>query len=390
MFNPEIRNHTSPKQILDVLIIGGGLSGLMVAHEIHRIYPSASWKLLEARPILGGRLANDVQGQSIDLGGAWIWPQQQPFMRKLTSTLNITTLVQPDDPSSMRIDGGAVTFIHELAKKLPQDRIILNSPVTACSLKADVADNYQQHDQRECEIVEATNNNVKKNQAMVIHVQTKTETLVAKRVVIAVPPKIASLHMQFQPPLSLDKQRAMSDSSTWMAGVTKVSLIYLTNFWTSDSSNLGFPNRGGSVAPAFQVYDASTKDGSVAALTFFALVPPKSPAITDDTVLADQVASQMEQMWKYFRMPFASKAKSYTGICVKRWPEEPYIAEDPEPTAVRPHPHPVRALSTNEWNDQLLFAGSESDRMSPGVMEGAVSAAMRVVNALQDILRGGK
>ena len=269
-----------------------------------------------------------------------------------------------------------MTFIHKLAKNLPQDRIILNSPVTACWLKPAVT---ARPDDGICG-VEATNDNAD-NPEMVIHVETDTGTLVAKRVVIAVPPKVASLRMQFHPPLSLEKQRAMADSSTWMAGVTKVSLLYATNFWTTDSSNLGFPNGG----PAFQVYDASTKDGSIAALTFFALVPPKSPAITDDSVLADQVASQMEQMWKYFNLPFASQAKSYTSICVKRWPEELYIAEDPKPTTIRPHPHPVRALSTNEWKDQLLFAGSETDRMSPGVMEGAVSAALRVVYALQDL-----
>jgi monoamine oxidase len=404
MLNPEIRNHTSPRQILellDIIIIGGGLSGLMVAHEIHHTLPSASWKLLEARPMLGGRLANNNVLQNdasagvamaaahdkIDLGGAWIWPQHQPFMRNLTSSLNIPTFLQQDDPSSTRIDGGAVQYIHALAQHLPQDRLILNSPVIKCAF---VTEESAWEDQLCTSTIDTTTTttSIDTTSNKIIRVQTEGEMLFAKRVVIAAPPRLVAKHIQFDPPLSPAKQRAMASSHTWMAGVTKISLQYETNFWTPDVSNLAFPPPG---RPAFQVYDASTKDGSVAALTFFALVvePPRNNAVTsdDDAVLADQVASQMEQTWRYFRLPFASRAKSYTHVHIKRWPLERYISEDTNPTTIHPHPHPVRDLSTNEWNDHLLFAGSETDHKSPGVMEGAIGAAMRVVHTLQQYFR---
>jgi monoamine oxidase len=359
---------TTPK-LIDIIIIGGGLSGLTVAHEIHRTLPSASWKLLEARPILGGRLVNDRDGNEIDLGGVWIWPQQQPHMRKLTSTLNIPTFPQPDDVSSTRIDGGAVQYIHALAKDLPNERILLNTPV--CIISMDTAADGDDDE-------------------LVIQVQTQQhDTLLAKHVVIAVPPKLVSKHIKFDPPLTEEKQRAMAASQTWMAGVTKISLLYATHFWNTESSNMGFPTGG----PAFQVYDASTKN--VSALTVFAIVPQNSSAANDDNVLADQVASQIEHVWRsnnnksLNNPPFAQQqqqqAKSYTHVHVKRWPLETYISEDAKPTSINPHPHPVRALSKNEWDNKLLFAGSESDRTSPGVMEGAVGAATRVVNELQAI-----
>jgi hypothetical protein len=39
-------------------------------------------------------------------------------------------------------------------------------------------------------------------------------------------------------------------------------------------------------------------------------------------------------------------------------------------------------LAAQDWNGALLFAGSESDLHSPGVMEGAVRAAKRAIREL--------
>jgi monoamine oxidase len=246
MLNPEKTAIKASPKLIDVLIIGGGLSGLMVAHEINRTLPLASWKLLEARSILGGRLANDDGGHRIDMGGAWIWPHHQPHMRRLTSTLNISTFPQPDDPTSTRIDGGAVQYIHVLANGLPQDHIMLGHSVTKCTLTT------KSSEQDYCETAATSDEPL-------IKVETKDEMLMARRVVIAAPPKLVSKHIEFYPPLSIDKQRAMEASQTWMAGVTKVSLVYRRKFWSEDTSNMGLPSHLG---PAFQVYDSSTRDGS--------------------------------------------------------------------------------------------------------------------------------
>jgi len=382
--------------LLDILIIGGGLSGLMVANQIHRtLPPTTKWKLLEARPVLGGRLANNEDNSNdtpaqIDMGGAWIWPNHQPFMRKLASdpTFNITTFRQPDDPSSTRIKGGAVQFIHALAKDLPSENLVLNAPVTQFSLLQN--ETTSAADDQECadgsnepviQVQTATTTTSSSNDDS--NSKTTTTTFLARRVVIAVPPKLVSNHMQFTPPLSKEKQHAMAASHTWMAGVTKIALVYPKRFWNTDSSNMGFPAGKG---PAFQVYDGgSTMTDSVAALTFFAMVPPTNKAKEDDALLADQVSTQLADVWNYFRLPFAAQAKSYTHVLVKRWPLEPYLSEDAAPTQIHPHPHATRALSEKEWNNQLLFAGSETDRTSPGVMEGAVGAAMRVVYELQAV-----
>lgn len=139
--------------------------------------------------------------------------------------------------------------------------------------------------------------------------------------------------------------------------------------------------------PAFQVYDSSTKNNDVVALTFFTLVPHTSPAYSDEKRLAQMVAEQMATVWKAMRRgSFAAQAPSYTNYHVHRWPLETYISEDDKPVGINPHPSPVRHLATNDWDGRLLFAGSEADLGSPGVMEGAVGAAERVFKDLEPML----
>jgi monoamine oxidase len=221
-----------------------------------------------------------------------------------------------------------------------------------------------------------------------IQIETKdddnSKVFKAKHVVIAVPPKLIAKHITFDPPLSSTRQHAMVTSHTWMAGVTKVSLVYQTAFWKDATptepirTNMGLPTHLG---PAFQVYDASTKDGSVAAITFFALVESDM----DDNQLAMLVTSQLAQVWEYLEYDkehLDQLQKSYINVHVKRWPLEKYISEDPNPHQIHPHPHPVTALATSEWDGKLLFAGSESDLESPGVMEGAIGAALRVLREI--------
>ncbi len=365
---------TALNKVFDVVIIGGGLSGVIVAHELQKSLPSTSlsWNLIEARPVLGGRLTNDRKGDRIDLGGAWVWPDFQPHMKRLLKALDIPTFLQPDDPSSTRIDGGAVELVDTLSSTLPMDNIRLNTPVTNCTL-VDKSNPMGQ----------VCSSDAHNHGEKVIRLDTVAGPILAKHVVIAVPPKIASQHIKFEPALSTAKDQAMRASNTWMAGVTKVSLVFDTKFWTEEISNMGLPRS--LPGPAFQVYDASTKDGSVHAITFFALVPPDSPAKTDDKVLGDQVASQIANVWNMYmgKGDLSQMVFKYKDVHVQHWPTQKYISEDPNPVKIHPHPHPVSALSTMEWGGRLHFAGSETDRQSPGVMEGAVGAALRVVQELE-------
>lgn len=344
-------------QQVDILIVGGGLSGITLAYELEKKKQviKQSYKVLEANPVLGGRLLNDAAHDEIDLGGAWIWPQHQPIMRNLLNTLGVSTIEQkPIDytTETRRMEGGAVQIVRKLAEKVPQENIQLESPVKSCTLDATT------------------------NQIRVETTRTDDVTYVASKVVFCVPPRLLDQHVIFDPPLSASKQRALQSSNTWMAGVTKVALVYPRRFWESDYSS--YARIGAVQGPVFQMYDASTDN--VNALTAFTVATSDDD---DDKTLARQVANQMSSLWKTLgKTELADKADSYTSYHVQRWPLETYMSEIRNPTRVQPHPEPVLSLSTPEWEDRLFFAGTETDQKSPGVMEGAASAALRVLRQL--------
>lgn len=374
MNNKDTCNNSNNNNVepYDVIIVGGGLSGLVIARNLDQSQNHIKWKLLEANDRLGGRLQNDVTGK-IDLGAAWVWPQHQRQMTQLCQSLGIDYFPQPDDPTSFRVVGGTANIIHRLAEELSSsydnleeqskknvdsNRIELKSPVVACRMQS--------------------NNTVSVELG-------SGEMLYARYVVFACPPKLIHLNVRFHPSLSESKIQAMLNSQTWMAGVTKVALVYnKPKFWSVYESNGSL--QPGYNRPAFQVYDASPEDGSVSALTFFTLASLSGDENNDEKLArdcADQMYQSLSRKSLLNDPEIESKIKSYDALYVKRWPREKYISEDPNPRGINPHPRPVLELAKSDWGGKLLFAGTESDLLSPGVMEGAVNAAFRVTAELR-------
>ena len=76
----------------DILIVGGGLSGLSLADQLAR--EGRDFLLYEAQDRLGGRImTNEIAGRKFDLGPAWFWPGQ-PRMADLTRRFNIPVFEQ--------------------------------------------------------------------------------------------------------------------------------------------------------------------------------------------------------------------------------------------------------------------------------------------------------
>jgi len=364
-------------QVLDVLVVGGGLSGLLVARGANE--QCLDWKLLEASPILGGRLRNDQRFDQIDLGGAWIWPKYQARILKLIQRdlhQPLKTFAQPDDPSSTRIVGGAVQIVHSIVKELDEEknRITCNSPVVRCRLE-------KQNGETVVQVISLAASTESSGPSQNSVANANNQCFLARTVVFAIPPRLLSVHVKFDPEMSPSKQATLATSQTWMAGVTKVSLIYKERFWDSYLSSMGLPPGSG---PGFQMYDASNVDGSVVAITVFSLVPADGDADKDDDLLAKRIAEQISTVWKHLGAGGLSEmVGEYSSYAVQRWSKEPYISHDQRPTRIDPHPCPLPELAKPEWDGRLLFAGTETDQEAPGVMEGAVGAAKRVLNELK-------
>lgn len=294
-------------------------------------------------------------------------------MNELVQSLDLEIFSQPGDYSSARVVGGAVEIVNKIVKELTKNDFGSNSESShTCSIEIGSAVML-----------------CKRNQDKTIEVHdTRERTFVAKYLVIAGSPNMIEKCIEFDPPLSPLKIDSMRQSQTWMAGVTKVALVYESpRFWPIYESNRGM--RVGPNKPSFQVYDGSPFEGSLSALTFFVLSSLSLAGDDDDTLAkqcVEQFCSSLSPKTIQDNPGICDSLKDYDRIHVKRWPLEKYISNDRNPTRINPHPEPKLYLARDEWDGCLLFAGTETDLRSPGVMEGAVGAALRVVKKLNQRL----
>ncbi|MCK0153776.1 flavin monoamine oxidase family protein [Alcanivorax sp. S6407] len=106
-------NHTDLEQ--DVIIVGAGLAGLKAALELQK--SGKRVLVLEARDRVGGRsMPGEIAGQTIDLGGQWVGPQQTLLLEQ-AATLGVKTMPQYTAGASiLSMDGKRSTYTSDIPK----------------------------------------------------------------------------------------------------------------------------------------------------------------------------------------------------------------------------------------------------------------------------------
>lgn len=135
-----------------MLIIGGGVSGLRIGSLLSKA--DISFKILESRDRLGGRVLTDIKDNNyFDLGPTWYWPESENTIVNLIDELNISTVEQYNSGSSllefskdnapkrvassevnsesMRIIGGVNTLVDALKNDVTPDSIETGKKVTS-------------------------------------------------------------------------------------------------------------------------------------------------------------------------------------------------------------------------------------------------------------------
>lgn len=200
-----------------------------------------------------------------------------------------------------------------------------------------------------------------------LRVHSDDEEVVARRVIVAVPPSLAS-QIDFEPRLPVDRQRLLA--GTQMGATIKVLATYERAFWR----DLGMSGEAVSDgAPISVVYDNTSWDGAVPGLVAFVVGEAAR------TLTASSPKSRRAVILDALARFFGSAARRPVDFVVQDWCAEPWTGGCPVglPAAG------VLSRSTSKLGaptGNIHWAGTETARESNGYLEGALEAAERVVN----------
>ncbi len=366
----------------DVLIIGGGLSGLHTAYECHK--QGIDFILLEARDRLGGRALSwnynesksesdyDPQRAAFDLGPSWFWPGQTR-MHGLITELGLEKniffqygngdAVYEDNQGNIqrgvsgismsgayRLRGGIRQLTESLNCQLPEKSVVCAAPVSDIQYTSDkIVSTYVKDD-----------------------ISTK---ITSNRVVIALPPRVALKQISFEPAFSEERTQQLNQIATWMAGHAKLVCVYEQRFWQQQGySGDVISHRG----PLQEVHDASSEDESLSALFGFVGIPVVHRQDRQDEV-KKMAVNQLARI-------FGEQALNPVAVYLQDWARESFTATQFDQEIQQFHPqNNIGEVNEQTWGYKLIWSGSEAAdyrQQNNGFLEGALEASMHAVSLL--------
>ena len=365
----------------EVLIVGGGLSGLHTAYKLAQ--RGIDFILVEARDRLGGRIlsynADGVSYRSdqagFDFGPTWFWPGQarmEGLVRELDLVDSVFTQYGSGDAlyederslsrgiagismaGSCRLRGGMRQIIAALEQRIAADKICLESRLTRLrkvtgSLQADVA------------------------------VAGESVEIEAKVAVMALPPRLAIDAIELIPALSQFRESELSAIPTWMAGHAKVIAIYREAFWRNQGFSGDVISQRG---PLREIHDASPASGGPFALFGFLGIPFAQRRDREDSI----IAASINQVARLFGDP----AESPLDVFIKDWASDPETATEYDQQMSNVHSfHRLQETAESEWDRQIIWSGSEtatSAERNAGFLEGAIESSQTTLQLIQAYL----
>jgi len=357
-------------------VIGAGLAGLVAADALARHGRAVT--VVEARPWIGGRTmtmkpAELGPGAWLDMGATWHW-EDQPRVRALAAELGMPVFPQfrtgrvvaedmpgttpslldlpPPSPAELRFRGGAQDLCERLAARLAAAGGEVRLETTVVAIEDEPAHGHVA--------------------VSAVDPEDRGLDLHAPHVIVAAPPRLVLENIPFTPELPADLEDVMRLTPTWMATALKCVAVYEAPFWRADGlAGTAFSEIG----PLGEVHDASTDDGSVAALWGF--VSPLHEF--RDLSFDDRIEQVFAQLGRLFGPTAADPVRYYE----RDWSNDP-LTNDETPYTGRPlleYGHPSFAAPL--WGGRLHWAGTETAQgEGSGHMEGAVASGQRAARAV--------
>jgi len=349
----------------DIVIIGGGLTGLTLAYLLEQ--NNSNYAIVEARTRLGGRILtkhNDKE-TPIELGATWLIEQQTSALRLLQS-LHIdvfeqhygkTAIYHPsgksnaqlvnlpqNDTKSYRIKNGTHTLIEVLSKKVNQKSIFFNEQIERITLN---------------------------NQP--ITVKSKKNIYHCKYIVSTLPPLLFHKTITVKPQLPETLVNVISKTHTWMHNSIRVGLTYKTPFWKENKTSGTIYCSVGAIQ---EFYDHSNAAANLFAISGF--INGELATLTKKE-RRKLVINQLKSYYGNIALDYLSYEE-----CV--WGNENYttIKSDTFLMPQTNNGHPI--FQTSVLDNRLFIGGAETSPRFPGKMEGAITSAYTIFENLKNEL----
>lgn len=340
------------------LIIGGGLAGLHTAWRLQQA--GADWRLIEARPQLGGRIRRPVGASGeplpLDLGPSWYWPHQHR-VPALLSELGIASFEQHTSGDvlyeagregpvqrasggtpmrSLRIEGGTAALVDALAARLDPERIVLGQPL----------ERAVRHDDHWA-------------------LSVGDDVITARRLYAALPPRLLEPVLT-EADISAELRAGLAAQQTWMSAQAKFIAVYDAPFWREAGLSGDAFSRAG---PLAEIHDASDAKVEHPALFGFVGVPAQLRAGLDPGQIEAACLHQLTRL-------FGAAAARPRSAQLMDWSTEAAtataadIAEAPAHAAFR-----LARFADELAAMELYLAGSEFALGEPGYLEGTLEAS---------------
>jgi monoamine oxidase len=362
----------------EVLVVGGGLSGLHTAYMLGK--RGTRVVLAEARDRLGGRILSREWSRAdapsvrsaFDLGPAWFWPHQRRI-RALIDELGLAQHVfaQADEGDALfedargavhrgaegismagayRLDGGLQRLVSRLEELSSAATILTGARVTRVQ-------------RAETKVITS------------LLCDGTPGEVVSDAVVLALPPRLAVSSIELEPPLAPARVRELGAIPTWMAGHAKVVTLYERPFWLEQGLS---GDAMSEVGPLREIHDASPAEGGPYALFGFVGAPATERRGREHELRA-HVTAQLARL-------FGALARSPLDQYVKDWAADPYTATEADQDMLASHPSTgLTSASEPSWPQSLVWSGSETasprDRNN-GYLEGALEASATALERL--------
>lgn len=362
----------------EILIIGGGLSGLHTAYQCSQ--RGLDFHLIEARNRLGGRvfscqknLVDYDEGQAaFDLGPSWFWPGQQR-MHALIEELGLNDQVISQNShgdalyedqqgniqrgitgvsmaGAYRLKGGMHQLTSSLSNSLEEGKSKCNAIAKSLSISGDKIN-------------------------ALVEVEDGEKEIQCDKVILAMPPRVALAKIKFTPHLSEERKLQLNNIATWMAGHAKLVCVYEDNFWQQRGMSGDAVSHKG---PLQEIHDASSGDGRLNALFGFVGVPPVH-RINHHEEIKKLAIAQLVRL-------FGDDAINPMGVFYQDWSTEQFTATQYDQEIQRFHPaNNIAYVEEPEWNGRVIWSGTESAdyrQHNNGFLEGALEASTHAIKLI--------